>query len=194
MYRTVNGGTSWDSLNFPVKAGTIFCTDWYDKNNGVAGAVIGVVGKTTNAGQTWQMYNVGGYTVYGLDMVHPDTIYAVCGNTAGAQIFKYTKGTVTSGFTFENKVPVEYNLRQNYPNPFNPVTTIEFDLVKAGNVSIKVFDIAGREYTTEISNLNLMPGNYKLNFNGAKLSSGVYFYSLNVNGQNIATKKMMLLK
>ena len=194
VYRTVNGGTSWDSLNFPVKAGTIFCTDWYDKNNGVAGAVIGVVGKTTNAGQTWQMYNVGGYTVYGLDMVHPDTIYAVCGNTAGAQIFKYTKGTVTSGFTFENKVPVEYNLRQNYPNPFNPVTTIEFDLVKAGNVSIKVFDIAGREYTTEISNLNLMPGNYKLNFNGAKLSSGVYFYSLNVNGQNIATKKMMLLK
>ena len=194
VYCTTNGGTSWDSLNFPVKAGTIFCTDWYDYNNGVAGGVIGVVGKTTNHGQTWQIYNTGGYTTMGLQMVHPDTVYAISGNTFGAQIFKFAKGTVTSGFTYEHTVPTEYTLKQNYPNPFNPVTTIEFALVKGGNVSIRVFDIAGREYTTDIRNMNLNPGSYKMNFNGTELSSGIYFYSLNVNGQTISTKKMSLIK
>lgn len=194
VYCTTNGGTSWDSLNFPVKAGTIFCTDWFDYNNGVAGGVIGVVGRTTNHGQTWTIYNTGGYTTMGLQMVHPDTVYAVSGNSFGAQIFKFSKGTVTSGFTYEHKIPTEYTLKQNYPNPFNPVTTIEFDLVKAGTVSIKIYDIAGREYNSDIRNMNLSAGNYKMNFNGTELSSGIYFYSLNVNGKNIATKKMSLIK
>jgi photosystem II stability/assembly factor-like uncharacterized protein len=194
VYCTTNGGTSWDSLNFPVKAGTLFCTDWFDYNNGVAGGVIGVVGRTTNHGQTWQIYNTGGYTTMGVQMVHPDTIFAVSGNTYGAQIFKYSKGPVTGGFFYEHKVPTDYTLKQNYPNPFNPVTTIEFDLVKAGSVSLKIFDLSGREYSSEIRNLNLISGNYKMNFNGAGLSSGVYFYSLIVNGTNIATKRMMMIK
>ncbi|MCI0472494.1 MAG: T9SS type A sorting domain-containing protein, partial [Ignavibacteria bacterium] len=193
-YGTTNGGISWDSLNFPVKAGTIFNTDWYDAQNGVACAVIGVVGRTTNRGQSWQIYNIGTYTVYDVAMVHPDTVYAVSGNQFGAMIMKYSKGPVSGGFTYEYTVPTEYTLKQNYPNPFNPVTTIEFNLPKAGNISLKIFDMAGREYTTEIKNLSLNPGNYKMNFNGAGLSSGVYFYSLNVDGANVATKKMILVK
>ncbi|MBI5402232.1 MAG: T9SS type A sorting domain-containing protein [Ignavibacteriae bacterium] len=194
VYGSSNGGTTWDSLNFPVKAGTIFCTDWYNSQNGCAGAVIGVVGKTTNRGQTWQMWNIGGYTVYSVRMVHPDTIFAACGNTFGAQIFKYSKGFVTGGFTYENKIPTSFILKQNYPNPFNPVTTIEFDLPKAGNVSLNIYDLAGRQYSSEIKNLNLNPGNYKMDFNGTQLSSGVYFYSLVVDGRNVATKKMVMVK
>jgi photosystem II stability/assembly factor-like uncharacterized protein len=194
VYGTTNGGVTWDSLNFPVKAGTIFCTDWYDKNNGVAGAVIGVVGITTNRGATWQIYNTGGYTTYQVKMVHPDTVYAVSGNTAGAQVFKYAKGFSTGGFTYETSVPENYSLKQNYPNPFNPVTTIEFSLPSSGIVSLKIYDIAGREYSTEISGMNLNVGNYKMNFNGSNLSSGVYFYSLVVNGKVINTKKMILVK
>lgn len=194
VYGTSNGGVTWDSLNFPVKAGTIFCTDWYNSQNGCAGAVIGVVGKTTNRGQSWQIWNIGGYTVYSVRMVHPDTIFASCGNTPGAQIFKYVKGPVTGGFFYENKIPTSYLLKQNYPNPFNPVTTIEFDLPKAGNVSLKIYDLAGRQYSSEINNLNLNPGNYKMNFNGTQLSSGVYFYSLIVDGKNMATKKMVMVK
>ncbi len=194
VYGTTNGGVSWDSLNFPVKAGTIFTTDWYNKNIGVAGAVIGVVGRTTNRGQSWEIFNVGGYTIYSVKMVHPDTIFAVAGNTFGAMVFKYSRGTVTSGFTYESRVPTEYSLKQNYPNPFNPVTTIEFDLLKAAIVSIKIYDLAGREYSTDISNLNLIQGNYKLNFNGSQLSSGVYFYSLVVDGVTVSSKRMVLIK
>ncbi len=194
LYATTNGGYTWDSLNFPVKAGTIFCTDWYNSQIGCAGAVIGVVGKTTNRGQSWQMFNTGGYTIMALQMVHPDTIFAVAGNTAGAQIFKYAKGLTSAGFEYEHVIPTDYSLKQNYPNPFNPVTTIEFDIPKQANVSIKIYDIAGREYRSEISNLNLAAGKYKMNFDGSRLSSGIYFYSLVVNGSNAATNKMMLVK
>jgi len=194
VYGTTNGGVTWDSLNFPVKAGTIFCTDWYDKNNGVAGAVIGVVGITTNRGASWQIYNTGGYTTYDVKMVHPDTVYAVSGNTAGAQVFKFAKGITTGGFTYETSVPENYSLKQNYPNPFNPSTTIEFSLPASGIVSLKIYDIAGREYSSEINGMNLNTGTYKMNFNGSNLSSGVYFYSLVVNGKVVNTKKMILVK
>ncbi|MFZ4589988.1 MAG: YCF48-related protein [Ignavibacteria bacterium] len=194
VYGTTNGGVTWDSLNFPVNAGTLFCTDWYNSQNGCAGGVIGVVGRTTNRGQSWQIYNVGGYTIMGVKMVHPDTIYACAGNSFGAMIFKYSRGSVTGGFTYEHNVPTDYSLKQNFPNPFNPSTTIEFNLPKSGNVSIKIFDIAGREYTSEIRNLDLRQGNYKMSFNGSELSSGIYFYSLFVDGANLSTKKMMLIK
>ena len=193
-YATSNGGLTWDSLNFPVYAGGFFSTDWYDNQNGVMAATIGVVGRTTNRGQSWHVENIGGYAIYSIRMVHPDTIFAANGNQFGAMLMKYTKGPVTSGFTYEHKVPVDYSLKQNYPNPFNPSTTIEFDLPKAGNVSLKIFDISGREVANEINGLNLNPGNYKVHFNGAGLSSGIYFYSLIVNGNNVATKKMMLIK
>jgi photosystem II stability/assembly factor-like uncharacterized protein len=194
VYASNNGGTSWDSLNFPVYAGGFFSADWYDKNNGCAGATIGVVGRTTNRGQSWQVTNCGGYAIYGIKMVHPDTIFVINGNQFGAMIMKYSKGIVTGGFTYEHKVPENFNLKQNYPNPFNPTTTIEFDLPKAGIVTLRIFDIAGREVSKEINSLSLRTGNYKVNFNSAGLSSGVYFYSLVVDGANIATKKMVLVK
>jgi photosystem II stability/assembly factor-like uncharacterized protein len=194
VYSSSNGGATWDSLNFPVYAGGFFSADWYDKNNGCVGATIGVVGKTTNRGQTWQISNCGGYAIYSIKMVHPDTMFVINGNQFGAMIMKYSKGTVTGGFTYEHTVPVEFTLKQNYPNPFNPTTTIEFNLPKAGNISVKVFDIAGREYSTEIRNMSLNPGNYKMNFDGSGMSSGVYFYSLNVDGVNVMTKKMIMVK
>jgi hypothetical protein len=194
VYASTNGGTTWDSLNFPVYAGGFFSADWYDKNNGCVGATIGVVGRTTNRGQSWQVTNCGGYAIYSIKMVHPDTMFVINGNQFGAMIMKYSKGTVTSGFTYEHNVPVDYTLKQNYPNPFNPTTTIEFDLPKAGNVTLKIFDISGREVAKEINGLSLMPGNYKVHFDGSSLSSGVYFYSLVVNGNAISTKKMLMIK
>jgi photosystem II stability/assembly factor-like uncharacterized protein len=194
VYATSNGGATWDSLNFPVNAGAIICMDWYNNQTGCVGGVIGIVGKTTNRGQTWQISNNGGYSIKGIKMVHPDTIFAVAGNSVGAQIFKYSKGLVSGGFIYEHKLPSEFSLKQNYPNPFNPVTTIEFDLPKQGNITIKIFDIAGREYFTDIRNLRLNPGNYKMNFDGSMLSSGMYFYSLIVNDNIVDTKKLVLLK
>jgi len=92
----------------------------------------------------------------------------------------------------KNSVPVSYNLSQNYPNPFNPSTVIKYQVAKAGNVSLKIFDILGREVATLI-NEEKSAGNYSINFNAASFPSGVYFYQIR-SGSYIATKKMVLLK
>lgn len=90
------------------------------------------------------------------------------------------------------EVPSGYNLEQNYPNPFNPSTQINFSVPMIGFVTIKVFDIMGREVNTLVS-AELNPGKYSTDFNSAGLSSGIYFYSLYANGFS-ETKKMILTK
>lgn len=91
-----------------------------------------------------------------------------------------------------SEIPSDYKLNQNYPNPFNPSTKINFSLSKAGIVSLKVFDIAGRE-VSELINKNLSAGSYEAEFNGTDLSSGVYFYTLKADAFT-ETKKMILVK
>ncbi|MDQ3022586.1 MAG: T9SS type A sorting domain-containing protein [Bacteroidota bacterium] len=93
-------------------------------------------------------------------------------------------------------VPKKFDLSQNYPNPFNPSTKINYDLPFDGIVSIKIFDMAGKEVSTLVNEVKAA-GYYTLDFNASSLSSGIYFYriSAEANGQNfISTKKMMLIK
>jgi len=85
-----------------------------------------------------------------------------------------------------------YNLKQNYPNPFNPSTTISFSLPKSDFVSLKIFNIAGKE-VAELVNKNLSQGSYDVKFDAGNLTSGVYFYKL-ISGEFVTTKKMMLIK
>lgn len=91
-----------------------------------------------------------------------------------------------------SEVPLKYNLYQNYPNPFNPVTNIKFDIVNAGEVTVKIYDAVGREVTT-LLNERLVPGSYSVDWNAGSFSSGVYFYNIKINGYS-NTKKMVLLK
>jgi hypothetical protein len=89
-------------------------------------------------------------------------------------------------------VPGQFSLSQNYPNPFNPTTTIQFNMPKAGNVEIKVFDILGREVATLVNEFKPV-GVHSVNFNASNLSSGVYFYTMKSADFTI-TKKMLLVK
>ena len=95
-------------------------------------------------------------------------------------------------------VPEEYLLSQNYPNPFNPATTINYALPSASDVRITVVNAAG-EIVSVLTNERQPAGFYNINFNAAKFSSGVYFYTLNAvstDGKNkiVLTKKAILLK
>ncbi|MDQ3022584.1 MAG: T9SS type A sorting domain-containing protein [Bacteroidota bacterium] len=93
-------------------------------------------------------------------------------------------------------VPAKFDLPQNYPNPFNPSTNINYDLPFDGTVSIKIFDMAGKEVATIVNEVKTA-GYYTINFKASNLSSGVYFYRIlaDANGQNfLSTKKMMLIK
>ncbi|MBK6773674.1 MAG: T9SS type A sorting domain-containing protein [Ignavibacteria bacterium] len=97
-------------------------------------------------------------------------------------------------------------LSQNYPNPFNPVTNLEFGISKSGFVSLKIYDVIGRELFTLV-NESKQPGYYKIKFDAGNLSSGVYFYRLVVSSPNpmtaglsrgaddyVAVKKFVVLK
>jgi len=90
-------------------------------------------------------------------------------------------------------VPSEFKLEQNYPNPFNPTTTINFSVPKTSLVTLKVYDILGREVVKLVNNEEKTTGNYKINFNANMLSSGVYMYRLQA-GTFVESKKMLLLK
>lgn len=104
----------------------------------------------------------------------------------------FTMTVVNSTNNISNIIPNEYTLNQNYPNPFNPVTRINFEIPKQGMVSLKVYDVLGREVKALVNEVKA-PGVYSVDFNGTELSSGVYFYKLESNGFS-DIKKMMLIK
>lgn len=93
---------------------------------------------------------------------------------------------------FSDNLPKFYDLRQNYPNPFNLTTTIEFDLPKAGEASLKIFNILGEEVTTLLSD-KLSTGSYSYKWDAGHLASGVYLYRLEAEGF-VQTRKMILMK
>ena len=139
------------------------------------------------------------------------------GTTTTPQNYTFTERAVTTGkynyrlkqtdfngnFTYHNLgnevsigVPEKYDLSQNYPNPFNPSTKINYDLPTDGKVSIKLFDMSGKEVASLVNEVKTA-GYHTVDFNASNLSSGVYFYRISVeaNGNNFtATKKMMLVK
>ena len=90
-------------------------------------------------------------------------------------------------------VPKKFILNQNYPNPCNPITKIEFQIPFESKVSLKVFDITGREVTILINGERRIPNYYTIEFDASHLSSGVYFYRL-VADEYISVKKMFLIK
>lgn len=91
-----------------------------------------------------------------------------------------------------NEPPKSYALSQNYPNPFNPVTRINYALPKDGFVTLKVYDIIGREVANIISEFKTA-GNYSIDFDASKLSSGIYYYKLQSDLFS-SVKKMVLMK
>jgi hypothetical protein len=101
-------------------------------------------------------------------------------------------GAVVTSIAADDKVPQKYVLYQNYPNPFNPSTTIEFSLPKTEHVRIEVYSLIGQNIRTLVD-AKMPAGKYEIEFSGADLASGVYFYRIKA-GMFTAVRKMMLLK
>lgn len=107
-------------------------------------------------------------------------------------INNWMTSTPTGTDDFEVKVPEVFALLQNYPNPFNPSTKITFSLPERSNVTLKIFDILGKEIATLV-NETKSAGTYNVNFDASKLSSGVYIYSIQA-GDFAESRKMLLMK
>lgn len=117
-------------------------------------------------------------------------------NVAG---FLYTYGVewsgedpVTTSIDYTDSYVSEFVLEQNYPNPFNPTTNIKFSIPEAQDVSVRVFDVLGREVAV-LANGPMSAGAYTLTFNAGQLSSGIYLYTVRAGTQTL-TGKMMLAK
>ncbi len=99
--------------------------------------------------------------------------------------------------TLNVDAPADYQLAQNFPNPFNPTTQISFALPVDAGVRITVFNALGQEMSKIVDN-TFTAGSHTVNFNASKLSSGLYFYTLQAKGVDgtsyLMTKKMMLMK
>jgi hypothetical protein len=120
------------------------------------------------------------------------TVYS--GAFASESVVKYVEvlDHVMTSNEGELGLPKEFSLRQNYPNPFNPSTNIEFALPEQAVVSLKVYNLLGREISTLVSG-KLNAGIHKIEFNASGLSTGLYFYRIQA-GSFMQTKKMMLIK
>jgi hypothetical protein len=92
-----------------------------------------------------------------------------------------------------NQIIKEYKLEQNYPNPFNPTSIIRFQIKDLRFVTIKVYDVMGKEIATMV-NGKYSPGIYEVTFDGENLSSGMYYYVLYADGVRMDAKKMTLVK
>ena len=118
-----------------------------------------------------------------------DTLYV---SDYAARSLRMLTGITIGIINVSTIAPEKYSLKQNYPNPFNPVTNIKFEVAKSGLVTLKVFDISGREAALLV-NEEMNAGTYNFDFNASHLSSGIYFYQLTAANYT-DTKKMILIK
>ncbi len=139
--------------------------------------------------------NASGYTsTYDVKFDENKNLYtqSYYGWTVDKWRYNGTLPTITGVEEVGGTIPELYNLKQNYPNPFNPTTNIEFSLSKSGHVSLKVYDLLGKEIVTLVDE-NKAVGNFKVTFDARNVPSGTYFYTLK-SREFSQTKKMILVK
>ncbi|MFA5403737.1 MAG: Omp28-related outer membrane protein [Ignavibacteria bacterium] len=134
------------------------------------------------------IYNNADFVVFVYKNGSPLSSNAAVQNAEDAPVASFT----LTGVEKSNEIVNDYYLGQNYPNPFNPMTNIRFNVIKDGFTTLKVYDISGKEVVTYLNQF-IKAGQYNVDFNGANLSSGVYFYNL-TSGDYSDTKKMILVK
>ncbi len=111
---------------------------------------------------------------------------------ASSDTTTFNVDTTINAITEDPTVPSEYSLNQNYPNPFNSSTTIGYSIPEGGPVSLIIYNLVGKELETLV-NQEQSPGEYKVNFNASRYSSGIYFYRLEA-GDYTEIEKMALIK
>jgi photosystem II stability/assembly factor-like uncharacterized protein len=193
--RTTNGGKSWEKFQsaivsdwgwgndiefLPGDPSKVWFTDW---NRMVF---------SSDTGRTWTVQELDSTKVGGRDIAIPDKScgWIACDNgrvyrTSHPDIFVSTSELLSP-------FPSMHHLSQNYPNPFNPSTSIKYELPKASDVRLSVYDMLGREVSVLVDERK-DAGVYEVKFDGSNLASGVYFYRLHA-GDFVQSKRLVLLK
>ena len=198
---SADNGANWTAIDSGLVAG-IYALVWSGSNifaGTESGGDGGRVYRITEDGSIWDTLDTGLRTSYvGSLGINSGYLFAgtygtgVDGDT-GAGVWRRPLSEITSVKKAPaNELPKTFTLEQNYPDPFNPSTTISFTIPGRSVVTLKVYDILGREVSTIVSE-ELSAGAYSRQWNAAKMSSGIYFYRLQT-GTFTQTKKMIVLK
>jgi photosystem II stability/assembly factor-like uncharacterized protein len=210
MKKTTNEGLNWVAQTLPT--GSNFLTSGIVKFSnintdtifGVGGIIIvgtgqnrGILYRTTNGGDNW-LFQVPDTSIHifqydFVEFTNAQTGWAYSPITG---IHTLTGGDpvwLTGIVRVSTESPREFKLYQNYPNPFNPFTNIKYQIKNNKFVKLVVYDITGREVITLVNQVQ-KAGTYQVDFSGNNFSTGVYFYSLFIDGKLIDTKKMLLIK
>ena len=200
IYKTENGADSWYKVfQYVIPTETMALLVNYANPSFIyAGTYYNGLLISCDGGTTWSVFNDGFYNsnsaIYALGSspAEPHIIYAA---TLNHSIYKYYDTTLVS-VDDEKKLHKSFSLSQNYPNPFNPSTVIAYQLPVAGDVTLKVYDVLGREVATlvdEYKEAGYHEVDFQLAVGNKQYSSGIYYYQLRA-GNNIATKKMMVIR
>ncbi len=187
--KTINGGDSWFPANNPTPFGQsrLFMVS---NRIGWAGSGLNRV-VATKDGDNWFYQYSPSFNTYSVSFVDSLTGWG------GTSILVHTTdGGPVAVMQDNTLIPGEFTLFQNYPNPFNPVTTFKFEISKPAFVKLIVYDVSGK-LVSAIIGQKLNSGSYEEVFDagtGNYLSSGIYFYSLIIDGKTIDTKKMILIR
>ncbi|HZW40648.1 MAG TPA: T9SS type A sorting domain-containing protein [Ignavibacteriaceae bacterium] len=199
LYKTTDGGITWSEKN--SNALKIVFSD----STTLFGSLYNTyLFKSTNRGETW--FELRGIETsdetYNYYFLNKDFGFAIQYSGGIAKFYRTTDGGYTWTFVGsipntatnqeENNILYYFSLEQNYPNPFNPSTKINYTLPKQGLVTIKVYDVLGKEIM-QLVNEEKPSGEYEVEFDGSSLSSGIYYYKIQA-GEFVQTKKMVLMK
>jgi len=186
VIKTTNGGATWTNLSPPF---THYSgVSLMDTNNALVVGYLGII-RTTDGGTTWTSENTGG-NISLKGVCTTDLFHATAVGPSGI-ILHTSNGGITS-VRENSSLPKTYELFQNYPNPFNPSTTISFNVPLKSFVSLKIFDVLGKEVVTIISQ-ELPAGSYSRTWYAQSLPSGLYFYRLQA-GSFTGIRKLVLVK
>jgi hypothetical protein len=187
--RTVSNTTlRWNGIDAPgTPSGSNFSIYVPLGDSTASGGGIGSTDNFPDLGRVLAKCDIAEIIVY-------DTVLS---NSERLTVEKYLSGkyniTVTGVNDYATKsIPSKFVLYQNYPNPFNPSTIINYSIPKASFVTLKIYDVLGKEIATLVNEIK-SAGNYSVSFNGSNLPSGVYFYRMQL-GSFVSTKKLLLLK
>ncbi len=187
IFQSTNNGDSWNYVGFKDTVITALAIN----AEGVilAGTPLGLF-YSNEGGKNWTPWNAG-ITNASIRSIGIDSKGFGYVGTNGNGVFSTTSSITSVGQDMQIDLKT-FSLAQNYPNPFNPSTTIRFALPTSAQVTLKIFDLLGREVETLVEN-KLNSGEYKVQWNPKGLVSGIYFYRLQAN-DFIETKKLILLK
>ena len=192
--KTTDSGITWTVLD-TINDAALYDVQFIDKNTGwtVGGSPSNLgaaIYYTTDGGNNWvlQKRDTSAYFFESISIV--DSQHGWVAGNSGSILTMKTAATTSVSVTVHK--PVGFELEQNYPNPFNPSTTIEYSIPQQSFVTLKVYDLLGREVASLV-NKELQSGSYKTQLNASNLASGVYLYRLNVNGIT-QTRKLTVMK